>query len=400
MLLVLFLLMTSPTDAYTSEEVPFFRTIDAEFPSGWANAEALLKAPFEKNTRTWYQIKTSQAQGWIKPGQFFAARELIQSNQEGQTYYGLVKETTALHSAPSSESKHIRKLKKNERVEFKLLNSPNTLSWIQIRSSGQTGFVRLSSLITPFEFATHVKLKNSQEWTPVLYFAHNEWSTFKNTRIKISEISEVQIPEQKIVLQTSLIFTRPSLSAKTIKISQHDSANLISEKAISWQMSWLKEHGRIWWETDSLQTLGPTVIKKEDLYARRIFDMATSPIKSDFRVISANGIYTTDNNTDFIKLSHFKDQNHPIAFGAGGQLFVGKFMSQDNAATFQTYLKWESIIKLLGKHQIYSPNKIRVSDIYPHPQNSNSLKVKLSVNRSQYVYLETDDLGQSWRILK
>jgi hypothetical protein len=144
-----------------------------------------------------------------------------------------------------------------------------------------------------------------------------------------------------------------------------------------------------------LEQVGQT-IKIEDLLQKKVFDIVASPQIKNLIFASAGGIYKTLDGEKWELLEDFGNNNHPIAIAKNGTVFVGPYVSQDHGLSFESYLRWDKLIKVLKYH--HRPDSIRLLQVEPLDAQGQKLKIKLSLNDKKIRTLTTDDRGKSWKL--
>lgn len=184
----------------------------------------------------------------------------------------------------------------------------------------------------------------------------------------------------------------------------------LATKTLRWGQVRAGDLGDVWWpinedfEEDS--ATGAALASREKLptssiFARKIFDMASSPAIPSLKFVSARGVYRTIDGQEWTKLSLFQDKNYPIAIAPAGAVFVGPFISDDHGETFQQWIRWDSLVATLRDQKASSAlgSSLQILDIRPQDASGRRVQLRLNIGSGGELRVQTDDQGVSWRAL-
>lgn len=172
---------------------------------------------------------------------------------------------------------------------------------------------------------------------------------------------------------------------------------------LRWGMARVTDIGEIWWPmADGLideekDGAHPELISSDELFRRKIFDMASSPAIPSLKFVSAQGVYRTLDGHQWTKLATFENKNYPIAIAGLGSIFVGPYISDDHGETFQQWIRWDSLVAVLRRNSKVTPQNLQIQEIKPEDPTGRRVILKLAIGKDATVRLLTEDQGLSWR---
>jgi SH3-like domain-containing protein len=178
---------------------------------------------------------------------------------------------------------------------------------------------------------------------------------------------------------------------------------VIETKLLRWGQVQLPDIGSAWWPIaedfdDERDSTEPKVrLGTAELFARKIFDMASSPAIPQLKFVSAQGVFRTTDGKEWVKIPQFKSENYPIVFASEGPVFVGPFVSDDHGETFQTWIRWDNLVATIKSTYRVTPRGLQILDIRPKDPEGRNLTVRLNIGLEKPIRLETSDQGMTWR---
>lgn len=186
-------------------------------------------------------------------------------------------------------------------------------------------------------------------------------------------------------------------------------------ETLRWGLARVPDVGEIWWpiienhRDEEKGTATPEKISSNELFLRKIFDMASSPAIPSLKFASAKGVYRTVDGKQWTKLATFQDKDFPIAIAGLGSVFVGPYLSDDQGETFQQWIRWDTLISVLRRQSQVTPQSLKIHEIRPEDPTGRRVVLKLAIGNGNgagggigngsLVKLVTEDQGHSWRTL-
>lgn len=418
--------------------LPVYLKPESRFPTGNQARSWLESRTHQIQFQRWLHVKTKdRAYGWIAEDHALTALRLVDQVQ--------LTEDTIARSGPRLEAILGQPLlKKNTNalvLEFEgswvrvqpLPASENKQAWVSteklkpvfegapqrafvyhptnLRVDARPGARSLESL----EEGTFVHVvSEAREWIEVRYRGNQGWIP------KADVWRSVDLGEKGARPLFALAPLRASplpYANLTRSMSLSMNMEIVNSKTIRWGQVTLKDIGEAWWpmsdspdgSSDSANKIVRTSdasekIKTAELFARKIFDMATSKAIPNLKFVSAEGVYRTTDGETWTKIPVFKDQNYPISVASSGAVFIGPYVSDDHGETFEQWIKWDSLVYALsdsGKSEQSTPKSVRIMEVKPEDSAGRrvTLRLKLGNDKSdeKSIRVGTDDQGTSWR---
>jgi hypothetical protein len=182
---------------------------------------------------------------------------------------------------------------------------------------------------------------------------------------------------------------------------------ILASESLRWGKARLPDVGEIWWpmvdsedaDEDARVLNTAEIISSEQLFARKIFDMAASPTDPTVQFASAKGVFRTVDGKKWKKLDLFEDRNYPIAISGTGAVFIGPYVSDNHGENFQQWIRWDSLVATLRRKVGRPPEQLQIREIRSEDPTGRRVVLKLFVGDSKLVRLSTNDRGQTWRSL-
>lgn len=181
---------------------------------------------------------------------------------------------------------------------------------------------------------------------------------------------------------------------------------VIEEKQQRFGLVHVSQNGDLWWpisedgeDEHDLRPSSMIKIATQELFARKIFDMATSTSTPSLKIVSAQGIYRTLDGQEWTKIPMFKNQNYPIAIAKAGPIFVGPYLSEDSGETFQTWIRYDKLVATLRSRYSAPPQALQIVEIKPEDPGGHRVRLKLNIGLKEDVSLLSEDQGLHWRAL-
>lgn len=246
-------------------------------------------------------------------------------------------------------------------------------AWLEVQTGRYQGFI-----------------KKSEAWT-----TDDLGEKGVRAAISLAPLRSAPLPYADLVRSLSFSSTLTQLSSQTLR----------------WGLASTKEQGDVWWpmsdeadaqEIASLKATERTSDISEKiptslLFARKIYDMATSRAVPSLKFVSAEGIFRTVDGEQWTRIPLFRDQNYPIAVARSGAVFIGPYVSEDHGETFQQWIRWDALVSSLSRRLDVSPRNLKILEIRPEDAAGHKVTLRLNLGIGEPVRVATDDQGLSWR---
>lgn len=392
-----------------SPAIPFFRSPESRFSSGQARLEDLEEAKIGTQKVSFYQVKKDQKEFNLDAAAVSRDLDLslmVINTKTGRSGFiqkynspwyevryddGQVSWTPAPDLAPQTDDLGLAQVtiahpfrktpawKDHSNHTAMALEKYKVLDFsdkfVHVRSLRETnleGYLELSNVILKVDFSSFVLTKN-QPWRSFSYREGSQLVLSGNKRIELHEAASIMTkPELGILNQSA----EPNLVARsTVQIQKG--------QWTQWSESLLKDHGRVFWQQAFIENSKSKENKfnTEDILSRDFFQMSLHPEHQSEAVVSARGVFYTQDGKSWTRLTLFNDENLPVSFGSKGELFVGNFISIDKGVTFKPYLRWEDLTKLIEQKHHKTPGTLKISEIKPLSQDQIKISLDTGIHK-------------------
>lgn len=239
--------------------------------------------------------------------------------------------------------------------------------WMKVHYKAYSGYVDINHFVSRADFANmayHPKYK----WVGILYRDNDFLVTNTKKRIPLDEVWGLLTNSARgVIADNNQNSTEPPLRARV---------QILQPEAHIWGVSLLEGHGEVWWKKNNL--LLPTnprstkddEITTEQLMKRKIYSIAFANKKSLKGLVSAEGIYRTDDGVTWKLIPQFEDQNLPVSIHPDGAWFAGSYKSTDEGKDFAPFIRWDRLAQAIESSVHRSPKILKLTriDALPHSQ--------------------------------
>ena len=436
-ILVIVLLTLQTVFSLSSQATPVYLRLDSQFPSGNHSRQWLESHTKKVQFQRWIRVqvgetqpnskakKTAASYGWLPEDHLLSPLKLasqasltedlpVRDEKEMDAIGSkmLLKNTTVLILEISGSWAYVQPLPASE----------NRPSWVPtdglrtlVQSQAQRGYVRHNADLYLSPRATSRKidqvragkyvtiLKGESGWNEMSWQGGSVW-------IKHADLWTIEDLGENGARPLSdglLLRSNPLPYADVIRtVDVKTSLTMIGSKVQRWGLVHVAQTGDLWWpiSEDSYDDKDPQFgitqkVLTKDLFARKIFDMASSVAIPSLKFASAQGIFRTMDGQEWAKIALFKGENYPIAIARGGPVFIGPYISEDQGETFQTWIRYDKLVATLKSRWTLTPRSLQILEIKPEDLSGKRLTLKLNIGLSKPVRAATEDQGRTWRAL-
>jgi len=324
------------------------------------------------------------------------------------------KEHASLHVKPSGSSRSFFQLPQGEKFPILQRHGP----WVQIAFKSKKGWVHLNQMISKLDFARSLTLKNHESIIATAFTG--SWvETAQGVFKSLDDVETFNLNPNLLIVGLSRInahefpnFTKGRL-LPTLGFGHK--LEMIHAENIQWARSNLKGE-EIWWLPSeaqrALEEIKQTSADKSSafttaqVFARKVFDIATSPRISKLTFMSANGVFRTLDGENWDQLKIFGEENYPIAVTSRGTVVVGPYVSFDHGLNFKPYLRWDKVISTLVKGgggsglEVESIKMTKIEEITASGTgNSEALRLTFQTDSGRSFQAITTGFGRTWKRL-
>lgn len=376
--LILFL----PQKTWSHLTTHFFKTLESTLPSGQASVTELEKKLISKESYSFAHI-IKDNQPLIVRGEdifldldlsFFVIDQKTQSKKEllkrvGNTYLiknkdGKISNRLINEISPWpgdkgkiitwKETSFIRELdKKTIRIkplqEFKIIECIHDYALVkQLFYPYEIGYLALQDGISKFDLTEQALSKN--KWVPVNH-KQNGYLISNTKKIPLSRVDGLLTTPQKIIYlgenYKNVLVPRSQAYLKKMHLEQ-------------WNQSHHTDYGFVWWQyPPPMEVFESESWTLEEIKARNIFSVASHPLYPETLLVSAGGLFFSDDGLNFKKIKKFENQNWPVAISKEGSLYVGYHKGHLKNFEFYPYFKPQSLTQFF-KH---SQSQLKIQEL-------------------------------------
>jgi hypothetical protein len=278
----------------------------------------------------------------------------------------------------------------------KLLISPlMRLKLVQVQgdfglfSTGhQRGWARLSDVVGRADFAELAWDSVGRKWEKVLYRLGPQVMVVPNTPKPISHFTAFKGAKNRALI-----------SGDHISLSRGSRVELVKPQAIRWTQSEVKGHGLVWWRKDLLsEQQSSSTITTQELLKRNLSGMSYDS-KRKKGLASAQGIFITIDGKNWKKIPQFGDDDWPVCLHPSGVWFVGTYRSADEGKSFEPFLRYSDLARLLQKDSQRNRafTHLKVLDVQPLAASQVLMKIDTGLTIAK---LTAHVLSSHWKISK
>lgn len=399
------------------DQVPYFKSTNSLFPSGAASLEQLKKTVVKT------QSSTENAYQWGKI--FFAEQELKplfathlsnyvisnSGNERLKVLEASTKSLSVLNEATGFTTKvNIRdvhadaydtgmsialkdiylKTKPDDKSETQTTIPQGTRLKVE-KFAGQfalvnyqmyRGYIQLSEVMSKVDLASFVFAAN--QWHKVDHREFDQIITDKNAKIQIDQIKGMITPDNAGLIASS-----------NQKIPLWSHVTLLKATMTQWQQSKIKDQGLVWWRPN--KEYEQVYYSIDELLKKDISSVSFHPYNSMKGLVSADGVYITQNGNQWRKLSQFDGYNGPVYYFNDSLIFVGHFRSIDGGKTFENYIQIDKLASAIEYQFGYSPKQMQVQKI----ESPTPMKIKIEIDTGgRRIKLESPLFTQNWQAIR
>jgi hypothetical protein len=248
-----------------------------------------------------------------------------------------------------------------------------------VRYQNYTGFINLNEMISKFDLASFVFANNS--WHQVEKRISDHIRTKNGVKISLNKIRGIITPKEIGII-----------ASHSQKIPIWSKVKTTKANIIRWQQSLIKGQGLVWWKPNrEFEKLYFTV---DEILKRNISSASFHPQNPYRGIVSANGVFVTQNGYHWRKLPQFEDYNGPVHFFSDSLMFVGNFKSIDGGNNFESYIQIDKLAAAVEDQYGFAPKILQVKKI----ETPTPLKIKIEIDTGfKRIKLESPLLTQNWK---
>lgn len=356
------------------------RTVRDEPDRSAPQLDALRKRRIPKNS----QVIILETQGSWSRGRVLGdsashqdswlLNEALKRDSGNQIERGMVFRPTSLRASPQKSARTIAKMEEGEEISVIRTQFSDGLTWIEVQLETTSAWLDRRDVWLSLDLA----------------------DGSARSRVPGLELRSSPYPNADVVKRLSM--------AERLKV--------LTTKYLRWGHVRIPEHGYLWWPisddiVDQPGFLPPMKISTGDLLSRGLYDMVAGDRDTGLRFASARGVFRSRDGREWSKIPKFEDKNYPLATTSNGWIFVGPYLSRDQGANFDQWIRWDILVETVKRSTGSMLSRVRISNIIARansgdgdrPGAGDEIQIELDMGRSQPLQLITEDLGRTWQVL-
>jgi hypothetical protein len=206
-------------------------------------------------------------------------------------------------------------------------------------------------------------------------------------KIHLSKIMGLLTPE-----------TRGVIASANQKIPLWSQVEIVNSQKPNWLRSQLKGHGPVWWnpsKTDLDEK--ELVLTIDELIRRKISSVSFHPKNPSRGILSANGVFITEDGLHWRSLKQFEDFNGPVHYFNDLLIFVGNYRSVDGGKKFENYIQIDKLASAIEDQYGFLPKRLQVTHIETKPPFRLNIEIETGQRK---IKMESPLFTQDWKAIK
>ncbi len=293
---------------------------------------------------------------------------------------GLTYMSTFLKETGSDASKIITTVPQGTRLKILEWSAEKVL----VQFNSQKGYIDSGHMILKADFASWT-LHNKQGWTQIKYREGRYVRTKQNELLNIADL-------KAFVTEKTRAF---SLVSKDNGPKLKSKLEIVDLEPNRWIVSKIAEHGEVWWKKLRPSAAESPVKTLAELSVIGIYASDTVAGASNRGLVSARGIYRTDDGVNWTKIDFFKDENWPVCITKTAW-YVGSFRSLDDGKTFEPFIRWDYLSYLMTSESQTTPKYFKITKM--EEMNPKEIKIQMDVGFRKVTF-SYNGYQTAWKIL-
>lgn len=264
-------------------------------------------------------------------------------------------------------------------------------SWVLVRYQNFKGYVDLNHFVSRADFARMV-FHDKKKWTLVTHRENNFLITEKKEKLALDHILGFVTTTNRGIVSASGDDTQPPLQAHI---------EIIKPEAHIWGISRLEGHGEVWWQkADLLEESKPLAgdeITSDQLLKRKIYSISFESKKSLRGIVSADGIYRSEDGKIWKKVPQFGEQNLPVSIHPQGNWYVGSYKSTDRGSTFEPFIRWDVLAQTIENSIHRVPKTLRLTKLESLPHQ---IQIQIDTGTQQLEFRSSLSDSTNWKLVR
>lgn len=360
----LVLVGSSATFAQNGDYIPLYRSKDANFASGQAQYDTLKKNMVGFDFEIWRKLTISQTNlqksVWLPKSHILTLPDL-----EPMPSTRLGPYVTLQHARLRKEKDLTSQALKLFAPGTRLIPLVHYHDWVEVSVDGQRGFVHFSEVTGKMDLASYGLPAKTKKWLRIEKRIGSRIYFENGIKKELHEIEGFAGDQNLGVLINRDFNKHPDLKVLEKALMLGVRGSVQEAKSQRWAQSEVPGHGTVWWRIpeNQIKVRAPNKISMEELLRKNIYSFDFDEKKPTHGVVSADGIFVTEDGKSFEKIESLGNLNVPVRISPSGKWFVGSYVSNNGKSNFKEYVNWAEITQQLQRHLNRAPRKLQMKDI-------------------------------------
>lgn len=373
--------------------VHFYRSPQSLFSSGQTSLSNLSNSKVRSEQEHSLLVTRDRSHFWLPARKILRDSDLFVAGSPGFAI-NLIQST--LRKEPKWTADIITPISPHSKMEIIKFESDWAYVNLNLKDENESstneslkGYIDLNNVVIAADFASFVMNKN-KKWKPVLYRELSSLVLEHNERIDLDQIqSMITLPDRGIV----------SARDDKYNLSLRNHVHIERVETGEWNVSFLKGHGEVFWKIDepSPTETEQNYFKTEDILKREITSVAFHPKNPKLGLVSSQGIFLTIDGINWKQLKTFGKQDFPVAINDQGEMIVGIFYSKNNGGSFNPFLKWEHLTKLIDLRAQTLIRNLQIAEV--SFSDVHHLKISLDTGLKRVNVSGNPETPDSWKLV-
>ena len=263
--------------------------------------------------------------------------------------------------------------------------------FLKLRYDDKIGYADINHFVGKADFANLV-YHAKKGWTTALHRNNDFVVTQQGAMLPIKEIQGYVTNGSRGVVVRAEPGYGPQLRSR-VEITKAD--------ACIWGVSSINGHGEVWWKMKDLlvpeKKAKKASLTTDELMKREIYSIAFENKNSVKGVVSAEGIYRTEDGLNWTEVPQFGKQNYPVNIHPSGVWYVGSFRSMNKGESYEPFIRWDLIAQAIESSYHRNPKILRLTQIDALPDAQMQIHVDTGI---QQIKLRSSLAGTTWSVVR
>jgi hypothetical protein len=365
----------------------FYRSPLSTFQSGQASYDELLKKRSSAQTIKLNLVEIGKYQEWIPASHLYTIQDFQYTSISPMSAYA--KTNAIIYKKINGNWTPYERIKKGSRFQVEQMTS----GWACGNLNREYVCLANDQIVMAIDLAKKIHTKDGKTYD-FTERREDQIITKQNSKILWQELKSWTASSE-----VALIKNVPSISTQG-KLSPFERVELKEHKLQYWVESIYGTHGKVWWLMNNKPNVideNSLILSTNEIKERGIFDWSTN--RNSLALVSANGIFISQEKDTWKYISKFGEANHAVAVGLNKTLFVGDQYSTDGGNNFEPYIRWDILSSLIQEELGTPPSYIKITKIYIPNEKQKNVHFQIETGRGNLTF-STHLQKQSLHIIK